>query len=308
MLHIQSLRDGLPIFRALSSDLRVSIMELLCQEGPLRMSAIAERLGITSGALTPHIKALTDCGLISIDIAGGRHGVQKICCASEESIMIEAGQHPRDPNVYETEIGVGQYTACEVYPTCGICTPERIIGQVDDPRCFFSQERLNSEILWFGHGFVEYMIPNFLQPDQQPIELQLSFEISSEAPGCSEDWPSDVHFRLNGVDLGYWTSPADFGRTQGIYNPPWWFRNWNQHGLYKLLSINDTGSYIDGLRISDAKLSDLNILPGAAMAFRMYVPETACNVGGLTIFGHSFGNFAQDIRIRMHYRHWEGRD
>ena len=78
MLHIQSLRDGLPIFRALSSDMRVSIMELLYQCGPMRMSAISERLGITGGALTPHIKALTDCGLVSIDIAGGKHGVQKI--------------------------------------------------------------------------------------------------------------------------------------------------------------------------------------------------------------------------------------
>ncbi len=302
MLHIQSLRDGLPIFRALSSDMRVSIMELLYQSGPMRMSAISEKLGITSGALTPHIKALTDCGLISIDIAGGKHGVQKICCASDESIMIESSQHLRDLNVYETEIGVGQYTACEVYPTCGICTPERIIGQVDDPRCFLSPERMNSEILWFGHGFVEYMIPNFLQSDQEPIELQLSFEISSEAPGCSEDWPSDVYFRLNGVDLGFWTSPADFGRTQGIYNPPWWFRNWNQHGLYKLLSINNTGSFIDGLRIGDARLCDLSITPGAAMSFRMYVPESARNVGGLTIFGRSFGNFAQDIKMRMHYK------
>lgn len=302
MLHIRSLREGLPIFRALSSDVRVSIMELLYGAGPLRMSAISEKLGITGGALTPHIKALADCGLVSIEIAGGRHGVQKICCASDESIMIDASQQRKDLNVYETEIGVGQYTAYDVYPTCGVCTPDHIIGKVDDPRYFASPEHMNGEILWFGHGFVEYTLPNFLQHDQEPIEIQLSMEIASEAPGCSEDWPSDVYFRLNGVELGYWTSPADFGRTQGIYNPAWWFRNWNQHGLYKLLSINDTGAFIDGLRISEAKLRDLNITAGAAITFRMYVPQSARNVGGLTIFGRSFGNFPQDIRMRMHYR------
>ena len=31
-------------------------------------------------------------------------------------------------NMYETEIGVGQYTNYDVRPTCGICTAAGIIG------------------------------------------------------------------------------------------------------------------------------------------------------------------------------------
>lgn len=302
MLHIRSLREGLPLFRALNSDVRISIMELLYQDGPLHMSAISEKLGITAGALTPHIKALTDCGLITIEMTGGKHGVQKICCATDEKIMIEPTQQHRSFNIYETEIGIGQYTAYEVSPTCGVCTPEKIIGKVDDPRFFASPERFGAEILWFGHGYVEYMLSCFLQSNQEMVEIQISMEISSEAPGCSEDWPSDVYFSMNGVELGYWTSPGDFGRIQGIYNPSWWFRNWNQHGLYKLLTINSTGTYMDGGRISDTKLQDLKIDGGSAMLFRIYVPENAHNVGGLTIFGRSFGNYPQDIRVRVHYR------
>lgn len=302
MLYIHSLREGLPLFRALNSEARVSIMELLYQEGPLRMSVISERLGITAGALTPHIKALSDCGLITIEMVGGKHGMQKICCPTDESIMIEPTQQRRSYNIYETEIGVGQYTSFDVSPTCGICTPESIIGTVDDPRFFASPERFSAQILWFGHGYVEYMLPCYLQENQELVELQLSMEISSEAPGCADDWPSDVYFSMNGVELGYWTSPGDFGRIQGIYNPPWWFRNWNQHGLYKLLSINSTGTYVDGGRISDTNLSDLKISGDSAIIFRIYVPENARNVGGLTIFGRSFGNYPQDIRMRMHYR------
>ncbi|MBR2717969.1 MAG: winged helix-turn-helix transcriptional regulator [Clostridia bacterium] len=302
MLHIRSLREGLPLFRALNSDIRISIMELLYQEGPLRMSAISDKLGITAGALTPHIKALTDCGMITVEMISGKHGVQKVCCATDESIMIEPTQQHRSFNIYETEIGVGQFTAYEVSPTCGICTPEKIIGVVDDPRFFASPERFGAEILWFGHGYVEYMLPCFLQSNQELVEIQLSMEISSEAPGCSEDWPSDVHFSMNGVELGYWTSPGDFGRIQGIYNPSWWFRNWNQHGLYKLLTINNTGTYVDGGRISDTTLQELKIDGSSAILFRISVPENARNVGGLTIFGRSFGNYPQDIRMRVHYR------
>jgi predicted transcriptional regulator len=33
----------------------------------------------------------------------------------------------------------------------------------------------------------------------------------------------------------------------------------------------------------------------------MEVPDTAEHVGGLTIFGKSFGNYNQDIEVRMSY-------
>lgn len=307
MPHFSSLREGLPVFKALNSEVRVSIMEMLYKEGSMHMTAIADRLKITGGALTPHIKALADCGLVTVEMAEGKHGVQKICSAVDETIVIEPTQQRRNLNIYETEIGVGQYTAYSVSPTCGICTPDHIIGQVDDPRYFASPERINADILWFGHGFVEYMLPCFLRPDQEPVEIQISMEISSEAPGCSDDWPSDVYFHMNGKELGFWTSPGDFGRIQGIYNPSWWFRNWNQHGLYKLLSINNTGTFMDGGKISDTRLKDLDISGKDVLSFRISVPETAKNVGGFTVFGRSFGNYPQDIKMRMHYRDREER-
>ena len=305
MPHFSSLREGLPVFKALNSEVRIAIMEMLYKEGSMHMTAIADRLKITGGALTPHIKALTDCGLVTVEMAEGKHGVQKLCSAVEETIVIEPTQQRRNLNIYETEIGVGQYTAYSVSPTCGVCTPDHVIGQVDDPRYFASPERVNAEILWFGHGFVEYMLPCFLRPDQEPVEIQISMEISSEAPGCSDDWPSDIYFQMNGKELGFWTSPGDFGRIQGIYNPSWWFRNWNQHGLYKLLSINHLGTFMDGGKISDTRLKDLNINGNSALTFRISVPENTKNVGGFTIFGRSFGNYPQDIRMRMHYRDME---
>ncbi len=310
MLHLQSLRESLPLFRALGSDVRIRILEALAENGPMHMSAISSAVGITDGALTPHIKALDRCGMISIEVASGRHGVQKVCRIKEERILIETQQSGGDRGVFETEIGVGQYTAYDIYPTCGLATGEHLIGEVDDPRHFASPERTKSEILWFGHGFVEYMIPNFLTPAHDLQEIQLSMELCSEAPGSAEDWPSDIYFHINNHALGYWTSPADFGETPGIYNPKWWFRSWNQHGVYKLLSVNHSGTYIDGGKISGVCIGDLGIEHGANILFRLSVPETARHVGGLTIFGRAFGNYHQDIKVRMHYKSkdfgWQG--
>ncbi|MBQ6564895.1 MAG: helix-turn-helix domain-containing protein [Clostridiales bacterium] len=301
MLRIPSFRAGMPIFKALSSETRLSIMELLQNEGALSISAIAEKLGLTAGTLTPHIRALQECGLISISMVEGKHGTMKICTAAVDSLLISAPELSIAKNMYETEIGIGQYTNYEVRPTCGICTTDHIIGQVDVPAFFSDVERTDAHIIWFSSGYVEYMLPCFLKEGQYPLELQLSMEISSEAPGVQENWPSDIHFKMNGVDLGFWTCPGDFGRIQGIYNPPWWFRNWNQHGLYKLLSINDQGTFMDGARISNATIGDIRIRQGRAISFRIEVPENAGHVGGATLFGKGFGNYPQDIRMRMHY-------
>ncbi len=301
MLRIPSFREGIPVFKALSSETRIAILELLQREGPLSITAIAERLSLTSGSLTPHIRILQDCGLISVTLTDGRHGTLKMCSDAVDSLLITGQEVSVTGNMYETEIGVGAYTDFDVRPTCGICTFEHVIGRVDDPSFFSDVERTEARILWFTRGYVEYMLPCFLKEGQRPLELQVSMEISSEAPGVQDNWPSDVHFRMNGVDLGYWTSPGDYGRIRGIYNPPWWFPNWNQHGLFKLLSVNSLGTFIDGGRISDVTIEDVHIIPGRAIAFRLYVPDNARHVGGMTLFGKGFGNYPQDIRVRMHY-------
>ncbi|WP_213410540.1 hypothetical protein [Xylanibacillus composti] len=62
--------------------------------------------------------------------------------------------------------------------------------------------------------------------------------------------------------------------------------------------MNATGSYIDGQRISDVKLDDLDIRR-KQWQFRLVVLEDAKHVGGLTLFGSGFGNYNQDIHFKL---------
>lgn len=301
MKHIHDLRSALPLFKCLASDIRIAIIELLQKEGPMRMTDIAKRLNITNGSLSPHIKMLSETGFIDISFASGKHGMQRICKACEQQLLINCENSTSDVNMYETEIGVGQYVGYEIYPTCGISTPDHLIGVEDDPRFFSSPERINAGILWMGHGYVDYILPNYLRPGQKLIELLISMEIASEAPGYREDWPSDIFFYINGVELCSWTLPSDFGKNPGIYTPNWWDRNWNQYGQLKFLSVDSDGTYIDGIKRSAVTLEQLNITSESTITLRLSSPDTAENVGGLTIYGRSFGNYDQDIRVRMHY-------
>lgn len=305
MRNISDLSQALPLFKCLGSDIRIAVLDLLTQNGPMPMKDIADQLKITPGSLSPHIKMLTDTGLISIRFDSGKHGLQRICSIMEDKIIIDFEAAINSKNIYETEIGVGLYSDYEAFPTCGVSTSEHLIGEVDDPKFFSDPERISAGIIWFTIGYLEYMIPNYLTDDQDPVELLLSFEIASEAPGIREDWPSDIEFHINNVPVCTWTSPGDFGKTPGIYTPEWWEPGWNQYGLLKFLSINETGTFIDGNKVSDITLSDVNITPGTPIKLKMSVSEDAVHQGGLTLYGRSFGNYSQDIKVRMQYRQKE---
>ena len=61
--------------------------------------------------------------------------------------------------------------------------------------------------------------------------------------------------------------------------------------------INKKGTFIDGLQISDVTIRDFNLDYRSSMKLRMAVNDNAEHVGGLTIFGKSFGNYGQSALI-----------
>lgn len=303
MLYIKNLEDGVELFKVLGSDVRVNIIRLLLKNKEMNMNEIANSLNITNGALTSHIKKLEDVGLINVTSDFIGHGNQKICRVKQERILIDimAEEEAGSAGIYEAEVPVGQYTNYSVFPTCGISTTKSLIGEVDDPRYFAHPDRIDAGILWFSKGYVEYLIPNLLPAAQKIDEITLSMELSSEAPGVNNDWPSDISFLINGVPVGVWTSPGDFGEVRGMFTPDWWFSNWNQYGLLKMLVINRKGSFVDSLKISDVTIDQLRLDYKSTLRFRMEVKEDAGHVGGLTLFGSGFGNYSQGIKVRIRY-------
>ena len=301
MLHIESLDDGLELFKALGSEVRIDIIKLLMENKTMNMNELATSLKITNGALTGHIKKLESCGIVSTANESMGHGNQKICSLRLDKILIDIQPGNVQENVYSNEINIGHYTDYKVYPTCGLATANKLIGEVDDTRYFSHPDRYNADILWFTKGYVEYMIPNFIPLNQKITGIMISAELSSEAPGINNNWPSDINFYLNNVHLGSWTSPGDFGDVPGIFTPDWWYPNWNQYGLLKMLVINRNGTYIDGLKISDVTIDQFQLDSTSTMKFKMSVDEDSEHVGGLTIFGKTFGNYAQDIKVNISY-------
>lgn len=292
--------DALPVYEALASSVRLQILRLLCKQ-KMNVKDLAMELGLSSAIMTMHIKKLEAAGLIKTERIPGKSGLQKISVLAVDEIEVKFPKRIMDSfKVHETHIPVGHYTNYEAEPTCGLATLDEFIGYVDDPRYFMDPRRMDARILWFSKGFVEYKVPNFLTEEEKPELLEFSFEISSEFPFTNNNWPSDIYFTLNGAELGYWTSPGDFGDRRGRFIPEWWPEDINQYGLLKKLLITPTGTYMDGEQISGVTIHDIDV-HSVIYTFGMHVREDAEHVGGLTIFGKGFGNYDQDIVMRMYY-------
>ncbi len=302
MLYLHSLKEAEETFKALSTPMRLRIMELVYENNNLSLNDLAEALGLTNSAISLHVGKLESAGLITIKTTSGKRGIRKVVQPIHDKLIVDmAPQAPVKP-CYKDDIAIGHYTACDAHPTCGLSSPVSIIGELDNPKMFSYPERFNAGILWIGWGSITYNLPNRLHAGQRLTELQISFEISSECPEVNEDYPSDIYFEINGVNLGKWISPGDYGVRKGIISPSWWPELLNQYGLLKTLIINKEGTFIDGThQISKHTIDDLNIDYNSIINLTFSVPKDTVNCGGLTLFGQYFGDYSQDICVKAYY-------
>ncbi|MDD2648267.1 MAG: helix-turn-helix domain-containing protein [Eubacteriales bacterium] len=303
MIHISDIRTGMQIFEALDSEVRVNILNLVRQYGEINLNQLAKELGLTNGAITSHIKKLQAAKLIKVRSRSGVRGAQKVCMLLETKIIIDLfDESSFQKNAYVFDIGVGHYTDYGVSPTCGLVTKDAIIGELDDPRYFAFPDRINAELIWFTKGHLTYTLPNSLKLGEECTELQIGMELASEAPGYTTYYPSDISFRINGIPLGFFTSVGEFNDRKGIFTPDWWFPNLGQYGKLKLLTINEAGCFIDGLKISEVTIDSLDLKPSTPLTFTIEASEDAVNQGGVSLFGKGFGDYDSGIAVKMFYK------
>lgn len=299
---------GKQVIRALANEGRAAILQLL-QSRTLNVSEIAEALGATMSATSENIKVLSESKLITTEMTPGTRGLQKACGRAVDAVVIKLPTPTTQAGrLLELSMPVGGFTDFEVHPTCGLIDTQGAIGMFDDVRSFYEPDRVQAELLWFHHGWVEYRFPNRVRRGERAESLQLSMEVCSEAPLHNENWPSDIHVSVNGVEIGVWTSPGDFGGQRGALTPDWWSTANTQFGLMKVWQVTNSGSYIDGVRLSDTSLDDLDIDGQDFVSVRIGVPSNGGNVGGINIFGGKFGNYPQDIMLRVQCMDPQGPD
>ena len=294
--------ERLDTIKALASEVRVSILKLLKTDGPKNVNQIAEDLRLPQSTVSSNLQVLEDAGLIRSESQKARKGSQKVCHSAFGDLLIAFRDDlsRQMENSVEVAMPLGLYTQYEVTGPCGLCSREGVIGLLDVPDTFLNPDRMKAGLLWFTRGFVEYQFPNNAKLKKAtPKGLEFSMELSSEVPGTAANWPSDIFLQVNGIEVGTWTSPGDFGDKRGVYTPDWWKLAGSQYGKLKNWRINGDGTYVDGVKISNVTLGDVAIDEHRSIRMRIGVKEDAEHPGGINIFGRGFGNYDQDIVLRI---------
>jgi len=293
-------KDSIKVLRALSSERRIRILSLL-RDRKLNVSEIARELKIPQSTVAIDVEILKERGLLTVETVPGERGLQKICSSQYDGIVIQLPSMKKEiiENIIRVEMPVGLYTDFKVSPPCGLCSKDEIIGFLDVPSSFLNPKRAVAELVWFEKGYIEYKFPNNLPADRKLKRLEISMEISSEVPGTNKEWPSDITLWLNGVEIGTYTVPGDFGDRRGKLTPNWWKLAGSQYGILKKWSVTSEGSFIDDIKVSDITLEDLKIKEHTSVRVKIGIKPDAVNIGGLNIFGKGFGDYEQDIVMVM---------
>jgi predicted transcriptional regulator len=289
------------LLKALASLPRWRILQFLA-EGGRSVNEVAEALHMPASTVAAQIKILEEADLLHTELHAASHGLQKVCSRTYDNLIV---QLPYESALVSTAVEVampiGGYTGFAVTPTCGLASENSLIGYLDDPLSFYEPERVQAGLIWFRSGYLEYCFPNRLPASATLVSLQVSMEICSEAPLHDNNWPSDITLWVNGQELGTWTAPGDFGGQRGRLTPSWWDSKDSQYGLLKRWSVTGEGTFIDGRQLSALTIADLCIEPQQVIAVRLGVKPDALHVGGLNLFGRSFGNYPQDLTLRLEY-------
>lgn len=301
-LNLKSGESLINVSKALSNKLRIQILQLLAAES-LSVNEIANKMGLPLTTIASNINVLEESGLINCILQAGKHGTMKLCYLSFESINLNFISH-LDEKITEEKVynvPLGSFFSAEIEPTCGMADEHNYIGKDDDITSFYSEKRINAQLIWFLKGFLEYRIP--FEKGKKIEKIEISMELCSEAPGYRTEWPSDITLYINDIDIGTFTCPGDFGGRRGRYSPDWWSIGSTQFGVLKCWQVNDKGSFLDYSLLSNVTIDDIfNQKYKPYLSFKIGVKKDAKNIGGLNIFGEKFGDHPIGIVVKVTYK------
>lgn len=296
-------REALQVQKALAAEQRVRILDLLAAQ-PLNINEIASALGISQPTASVHVRVLQEAGLIDTEFVPTERGSEKRCRIAFRKLVFEADvqREASKDLTLDIPMPIGLFTAISVKSPCGMADEREYVGYLDNPESFHLAERARAQLVWFSAGWVEYTFASNMPPNAEVTALEFVCELCSETTGHNNEWPSDITVWMNGVEIGAWMSPGDFGGTRGKLNPSWWPDFNTQFGVLKSWIVDDSGSKVDGVPVGDARLSDLGISYQAPIVVRIGNKRGAAHVGGVNLFGRHFGNYAQDLILRIRYQ------
>ncbi|MCH5158288.1 MAG: helix-turn-helix domain-containing protein [Clostridiales bacterium] len=289
MKHYTDVKQAQQLFECLAAPARMEILRLVLSGDAQSLDEIAKTLHLTNGAITQHVKKMTDAGIIKLIDVPGKRGTAKRPVPVLDRVIIDiAAELESDENSFD--LPLGSFSSANVKPYCALASVNGWIGERDDPRYFTYPERSAAALIYFNSGKIGWTLPS---PGKRPLKsISVSFEISSKPYGHGKERQSTAVFFLNDIELGRATVDGEFTDRKGLFTPSG-FDGIAQYGKFKTVSVREDGSYYDGIKIGNVSVDSFD--PGA---LTFYVATES----GLAIFGNGYGDYDCGIKIRTEYK------
>lgn len=286
---LEVLGDGL------SSKYRLAILLLLSKRS-YSIRELLRELDISPSTLSFHLKTLQEANLIKYVRSPSKRGNEKNVSLNVENIHITfAGNAEVRPKHFFENIPIGSYSKYDVTAPCMIATKDGIINPVDSTLVFSSYQRTQAQLIALTKGTLEYNLVIEDIPHSSVSEISFTQEICSECPNYNNSWKSSITFWINGVEIGTFLSLGDYGGRKGNYSPDWWPIKSTNYGVLVNVTVNETGSYINGEKVSNITVKELKFSDSQCIKYKLGVKENTKYAGGMNIFGKYFGDYDQDI-------------
>ena len=304
------------VANALSNPLRREIIRMI-SHGSKSIVQIAKELNVPFSTAAFHVRILVNAKILRCEQNINKRGNEKIISEGDYYVAFSMGSdyYPNTTAKIKTmEIPVGSYSSFKANPTCGMRLVNDHLDIVsDDPLVFYHPKRNNASVIWLHDGYFEYTIPftNYERKTDAKIDglidkksidsVSFSLELCSEAPWHDNHYESDIDIYLNDVHLFTYLSPGDFGGRRGKYTPIIFNINDTQYGRLIFVEVKTDGTYLNNLKVSSVKISDLDLPNHNIFKLRFEVKKDAKHCGGMNIMGRGFGDYDQGIIFSFQY-------
>ncbi len=289
MQHFTDVGAAQKFCECLASPARVEILKLVIERKADSLDSLAKTMHMTNGAITQHIKKLCDAGIVRLVETPGKHGTAKRCVVTVDRVIIDIATDLESETERTFDVPIGSFSSATVKPYCAIASSDGFIGERDDPRYFTYPERAAATFLYFNSGRLTYTLP--APAKKQLKSFSVSFEISSKPYGHGRSRESSVAFFVNDTKLGEHKIDGEFTDRRGLFTPTA-FSDMPQYGKYKTLSVNDRGSFLDGIKIGAVTLSNV-LSDSLTLSF--------ATDSGIALFGKGYGDYDSGLLVKMEY-------
>ncbi|HZJ89347.1 MAG TPA: helix-turn-helix domain-containing protein [Bacilli bacterium] len=289
------------IGESLASPIRRKILRLVARKSHTLVE-LANELDFAVSTISFHLKILREAKLIKTIANPSKKGNEKNISINNDTLYIYLNSPSVKSNLLtSTSIRLGSFIDFAITPPCTISTKEKILEPVDSESVFLSPERIDAELVAFYKGYIVYPFKVGGDALTNIASLNFSLELCSECPNYNNDWKSNITFWINDVEVATYLSRGDYGDRPGIQTPDWWPENFTQYGILINITVNKTGTYINGELVANVKIDDLNLIKSSVNRLKIGIKENAKYVGGINLFGSSFGDAKQDIVVTIAY-------